>query len=268
MEAGAMRYGILNFSDGRTFELLAERWRRFEALGFDSAWIADDLVVAGSTDFEPWVLLAGLARETRRMRIGTLVTTVRLRHPTFLAAQVLTLDHASGGRAAVGIGAGEPYQNATIGKPPWSARETLERLDEQAGVLYADVWNCIGGQPYRHGPNPDRTTALRTLPEAVAETERLMARLDDACAEVGRDPATLARSILALNPAIDPLESVDAFDTFVGAYAQLGIEEITFYWPPVASISAELPSPEEEARFERVAAQRILTRPAAAPKEA
>ncbi len=309
-----MRYGVLNFSHG-PYERLAERWRTFEALGFDSAWIADDLNVPGYADFESWALLAALARETSRMRIGTLISTVRLRHPTFLAAQVMTVDHISGGRVAVGIGAGEPEQNATVGNPPWSARETLERLDEQAEILaallrgqpiahdgpfyptaveampqsftqrrpplviaahgplglraaarHADVWNCLGGQVYGGGPNPDRSSR-RTLAEAVAETERLIATLEEVCAEVGRDPATLARSVLAFRPEVDPFDSVDAFDAFVGAYAHLGLEEITLYWPPLAQAFDEPPSPTDEARFERIAAQRIAAPRAATGSE-
>jgi len=318
-----MRYSVLNFSVG-PYERLARRWRTFEELGFDGAWIADDLNVPGYADFESWALLAALARETTRMRIGTLISTVRLRHPTFLAAQVVSVDHISGGRAAVGIGAGEPEQNARVGNPLWSARETLERLDEQAGILaallrgqpiahdgpfyptvveampqpitrprpplliaahgpmglraaarHADVWNCLGGQPYGAGPNPDRS-ADRSLPEAAAEVERLMARLDEACAAVGRDPTTLGRSILAFIPerVTDPFESVDAFDALVGAFAHLNLEEITFYWPPLDMAFREPPSPADEARFERIAAHRILDRPAgpgatlATPKEA
>lgn len=303
-----MRYGVLNFSVG-PYERLADRWRTFEALGFDSAWIADDLVVPGYTEFESWALLAALAHETTRIQIGTLISTIRIRHPTFLAAQVITVDHISNGRAAVGIGAGEPEQNATLGSLPWKARETLERLDEQAGILatllrgrpiahdgpfyptvvpampqplshpgpplviaahgpmglraaarHADVWNCLGGQVYEGGPQPDRSTS-RTLPEAVAETERLMRKVDEACAEVGRDPTTLGRSILAFRPEADPFESLDAFDAFVGAYAHLALEEITFYWPPLGQAFEEPPSSADEARFERIAAQRTLARP-------
>jgi alkanesulfonate monooxygenase SsuD/methylene tetrahydromethanopterin reductase-like flavin-dependent oxidoreductase (luciferase family) len=310
-----MRFGVLNFSDGRPYRLLAERWQRFEALGFDSAWIADDMLVARYADFDPWVLLAGLARDTRRIRIGTLISTVRLRHPTFLAAEALTLDHVSNGRAALGIGAGEPEQNATIGNPPWSARETLERLAEQAEILHdllrgravarsagyyptvvppmatpitrpplvvaahgpiglraaarhADVWNCLGGQRYSGGPNPDRAEGRRSLAECVAETERLLALLDDACTEAGRDPATLARSMLAFYPALDPFASVDAFDEYAGAYAHLGLEEMVLYWPPLSSLSVELPSAADEARFERIAAERILARVKPADGEA
>jgi alkanesulfonate monooxygenase SsuD/methylene tetrahydromethanopterin reductase-like flavin-dependent oxidoreductase (luciferase family) len=210
-----------------------------------------------------------------------------------------------------GVAAGEPYQNAIVGNTLWSARETLERLDAQAGILatllqgqpiahdgpyyptvvpampepltrprpplviaahgpmglraaarYADAWNCLGGQVYDAGPNPDRSNR-RSLAEAVAETERLMSRLDEACVEVGRDSTTPARSILAFRPGTDPFESVDAFDASVDAYAHLGLEEITFYWPPLAQAFGEPPSAADEARFERIAAQRIATRPGA-----
>lgn len=165
-----MRFGVLNFSDGRAYQLLMERWRRFEALGFDSAWIADDLLIARYADFEPWALLAGLARETSRMRIGTLISTIRLRHPTFLAAQAITLDHASGGRAALGIGAGEPEQNAPAGNPPWSARETLERLDEQAGILH----DLLRVRPvvHREGHYP---TVVPEMPRPIARPPLVIA---------------------------------------------------------------------------------------------
>ena len=308
-----MRCGVLNFSIG-PYELLARRWRMFEELGFDTAWIADDLAVPGYADFESWALLAALARETTRMRIGTLISTVRLRHPTFLAAQVITVDHVSGGRAMVGIGAGEPEQNEVVGNSPWTARETLERLDEQASILavllrgepiahagplypttvvampqpvtrprpplviaahgpmglraaarHADVWNCLGGQVYEGGPNPDRSNR-RSLAGAVAETRRLMERLDEACGAVGRDARTLARSVLVFRPETDPFASLGAFDDVVGAYSDLGLEEITLYWPPLGQAFGEPPSPADEARFEGIAAQRIASRPPTIPQ--
>lgn len=302
-----MRFGVLNFSIG-PYERLAERWRRFEALGFDHARIADDLLVPGYADFESWTLLAGLARETRWIQIGTLITTVRLRHPAFLAAQVLSLDHITGGgRVAVGIGAGEPEQNETLGVAPWQPNEVLRRLDEQAAILsrllcgdpvehagpsyptrvkeapqpatrprpplivaahgrigmraaarYADAWNCLGGQPYGFGPKPADQDGGRSLAGAVAETLRLSERLDGICAEVGRDPATLQRTILAYRPQPDPFSSTDAFDAYVGAYEEIGISSITFYWPPIDDqLQHREPSPDAEARFERVVGERV-----------
>ena len=128
------------------------------------------------------------------------------------------------------------------------------------------MWNCLGGQVYEGGPNPDRSSR-RSLAEAVVETRRLIGRLDEACEEAGRDPCTLARSVLAFRPETDPFASLGAFDDFIGAYAGLDLEEITLYWPPLAQAFGEPPSAADDARFERIAAQRIATRPDALSKE-
>lgn len=299
-----MRFGVLSFSNG-PYERLAGRWQRFEQLGFDDAWIADD-PFSSYTPFESWALLGALARDTRRIRVGTLVTTIRFRHPALLAAQVLTLDHLSGGRAAVAIGAGEPYQNEVVGTAPWSARESVERLEEQAAILgvllrgepidhggpsyatrvekvpqpiarprpplivaahgavgiraaarHADGWNCLGGQPYAAGPKPAAQRGGLSLAEAVAETRRLIERVDDACEEIARDPGSLGRTILAYRPQPDPFSSLDAFDEYVGAYEQIGITGIAFFWPPINEPLHERTAPDAEARFERIAMQRV-----------
>ena len=309
-----MRFGVLNFSIG-PYERLSQRWKRFEALGFDDAWIADDVLIRGYADFESWTLLGALARDTQRMRIGTLVTTIRFRHPAFLAAQVLGLDQISGGRAAVAIGAGEPWQSETLGEARWSAKETGLRLEEQAATLgpllrgettertgsfyststgtffetypaqvpqpttkprpplfiaahgpkgirtaarHADAWNSFGGQSYAGGPKPEERDGGRTLQEALAKMRELTERVDEACDEVGRDPATLQRTILAFHPEPDPFSSLDAFDEYVGAYEEIGISAITFYWPPIdAQLEDKMPSSDEEALFESICAERI-----------
>ena len=123
-----------------------------------------------------------------------------------------------------------PEMPAPIARPPLVIA-AHGPIGLRAAARYADTWNCLGGQRYKAGPNPDTSDGWRTLPQCVAETERLMARLDEACAEVGRDSATLGRSVLALNPSIDPFASLDAFDEYTGAYAHLGLEEMTLYWP-------------------------------------
>lgn len=219
----------------------------------------------------------------------------------------MSLDRITGGgRVAVGIGAGEPEQNETLGVAPWPPKEVLRRLDEQASILsrllrgdgvehagpayptrvkevpqpatrprpplivaahgrigmraaarYADAWNCLGGQPYGFGPMPCDED-VRPLAGAVAETRRLSEQLDEICAGVGRDPATLERTILAYLPQPDPFSSTDAFDSYVGAYDEIGISSITFYWPPNDDqLHHREPSPEVEALFERVVGERI-----------
>jgi alkanesulfonate monooxygenase SsuD/methylene tetrahydromethanopterin reductase-like flavin-dependent oxidoreductase (luciferase family) len=124
----------------------------------------------------------------------------------------------------------------------------------RTAARHADGWNSLGGQPY---PLPD-PSALVTLAEAVAETKRLCERLDTFCREVGRDPETMRRSVQALNPIPDPLTSLAAFDEYAGAYAEIGIDELIFYWPPLAYIDERGPVPGEvQARFERIAAERV-----------
>ena len=102
---GHLTFGILSFPTA-PYDDLAQCWRDVEALGFDGAWLADDLNLPGYSDFEIWTLLGALARDTGRLRLGTLVTSVTFRHPAFLAAQVITVDHLSRGRAEVALGAG------------------------------------------------------------------------------------------------------------------------------------------------------------------
>jgi alkanesulfonate monooxygenase SsuD/methylene tetrahydromethanopterin reductase-like flavin-dependent oxidoreductase (luciferase family) len=300
-----MHFGIFTFSRA-PYDELAGHVRRAEDLGFVAAWVNDDLMVPDYSDFEPWTLLAALARETAHIRLGTMVTAITFRHPSFLAAQALTVDQISGGRVSVGLGAGgPPHPYGAFGQTDWPPRERVERLEEQAALLdlllrgeritregphypvrdaqlpapvqqprpplviaahgdralrvaarYGDGWNTLGGQPFPAAIDPAQRVPLA---EAVAETLRLSERLDAICAEVGRDPATLRRSQLALCPNPDPFSSLDAFDEFVAAYEAIGIAELIFYWPPIEyAFAARRPLPAEvQARFERIAAQRV-----------
>ncbi len=300
-----LHFGILSLAQA-PYKDLAQVWRFVEDLGLDSAWINDDLNTPGwGADFEAWSLLGALARETARIRIGTLVTVVTFRHPALLAGQVVTLDHVSGGRVELGIGAGGPEnQYPMLGLEEWSPKERLDRLSEQVVLLdrllrggsvdyegryyscaveempvplqkprppiiiaahgyrglrlvsrYADGWNSLGGQPYRLARDPSKRV---TLAEAVAETRRMSERLDEYCREIGRDPATIRRSIAAYWPVPEPLSSMDAFDEYVGSYQDIGIDEIIFYWPPLGNIAREQPiSPQQRELFERIATERM-----------
>jgi hypothetical protein len=81
--------------------------------------------------------------------------------------------------------------------------------------------------------------------------------LGRACAEVGRDPASIDRSILAFAVRPDPFESIDWFDEYVGAYRELGIDEVTFFWPPFFHDDSDPVPAAASAKFERIAAERI-----------
>jgi len=299
-----MRFGILSFPNA-PFADLRRRWSEAEALGFDSAWLADDLNIPGYADFEPWTVLSALACETKRLRIGTLVTTITFRHPAFLAAQAITVDHISEGRVEVGLGAGESGNNyRSIGLDDWTAAERRDRLEEQVVTLdqllrgepttfegryyrtatdampaavqrprppltlaahgsrgmrltarYADRWNSLGGQPYPEA----RYGKTVPLAEAVATTKQRNEQLDAYCQDFGRDPMTILRSIAVYRPVPpDPLSSLDAFDDYVGRYADIGINEIIFYWPPLPNFLNKQPiTAEQQALFERIAIEKF-----------
>ena len=301
-----LRFGILSFTTAPYDELIRS-WQTVEALGFDSAWVDDDLNLPGIADFEAWTVLGALARETTRLRIGTLVTSITYRHPTLLATQAITIDHLSHGRLELGIGAGGMAGDyAVVGLDTWPLKERSNRLAEQVAILdqllrgesvaydgryyrvrgaqlhapvqqprppliiaahgnrglqlaarYADTWNSFGGQPFAPTVG-DQIGAQLTLAEAVAATRRLSERLDMYCREIGRDPATLKRAVLAWRPVPDPLTSLDAFDEYVGQYQALGIAEIIFYWPPLDNVLQQRPvTAEQQARFEQIAAARL-----------
>jgi alkanesulfonate monooxygenase SsuD/methylene tetrahydromethanopterin reductase-like flavin-dependent oxidoreductase (luciferase family) len=295
------RFGILTFQGG-PFAAIATEWQRAEALGFDEAFVVDTLAMPAFVDYEPWVLLGALARETARIRIGTLVTVLPLRHPAVLAAEAISVDHISGGRLELGIGAGDYAGDlAAVGTDPWPAADRLTRFAEQLAFLdmalrggrnahagrfyrsdglelampvqrprppitvaaqgkasialaarFADRWNSLGGQP------AGRTDRL-TQQQAVARTAEQVAVLDAACRAIARDPATVRRSVLAFRTQVDPLSSIDAFDAFVGSYADAGIQDFIFYWPPLASLRRHEPVPRDvRSAFERIASERIL----------
>jgi len=116
---------------------------RIEELGFNSVWVADHFCNYGQPTqlwFEGWTTLTGLACVTRTIRIGTLVTSISLRHPAVLARQALTVDHISHGRLNVGIGAGAPSSEGEIvyemiGIDDWNPAERVSHFKEQIEII-------------------------------------------------------------------------------------------------------------------------------------
>ncbi|WP_199255176.1 LLM class F420-dependent oxidoreductase [Mycolicibacterium mengxianglii] len=123
-----------------------------ESLGY-SAFFRSDHYVAMSGDGLPgptdsWVTLAGLARETERIRLGTMVTSATFRHPGPLAISVAQVDEMSGGRVDLGIGTGwfeAEHQAYAIPFPPLGER--FERLAEQLDIL-TGLWSTPTGDTF------------------------------------------------------------------------------------------------------------------------
>jgi F420-dependent oxidoreductase-like protein len=220
---------------GASYEQLLRLARAAEAAGYDGFFRSDHYRHLGSGDGLPgptdaWVTLAGLARETSRVRLGTLVTAATFRLPGPLAIMVAQVDAMSGGRVELGVGAGwyEPEHTA-YGIPFPPVGERFDRLAEQLALI-TGLWETPLGERFsmagRYYPVTDspalpkpvqrprppvilggggarRTPALAAryadefnMPFAsVEEMQAQFARVRAACAKAGRDPATLRWSV-------------------------------------------------------------------------
>ena len=119
---------------------LLRRVKFAEELGFDGAWVFDHFKPLYADPFGPclegWTVLAGLAAQTSRIRLGTLVTGMTYRHPSVLATEAVTVDQISSGRLELGLGAAwnEP-EHREFGIPFPGMRERAERLEEGIEVM-------------------------------------------------------------------------------------------------------------------------------------
>ncbi|MBX6767480.1 MAG: LLM class flavin-dependent oxidoreductase [Actinomadura rubrobrunea] len=255
-----------------------EAWRRAEELGFTTAWVYDHVAWRGTTPwYDAYTTLAAAAAVTSRMRIGTLVTSPNFRHPVPAAHAIKTIDHISGGRLTVGIGAGGGSRTSDagiLGGPDWSPRERAARFEEWVRLLdlllrgpettftgtYYSAREVLTGPgcvqrprvPFAIAGDGPRGMRLAARYGAMwvtvaggddprgAVRDRL-ARLDEACASEGRDPADVRRLLLTGFSEEPWLESVEAFADLAGAYAEMGVTDIAVHWPrPGAEWDADM----------------------------
>src|SRR5687767_15220558 len=218
---------------GATYDDQLAVARRTEETGFDAFFRSDHYLTMGGDGLpgptDAWVTLAGLARETRRIRLGTLVTAATFRLPGPLAISVAQVDRMSGGRVELGIGAGwYEAEHTAYGVPFPPVGERFDRYEEQLAIL-TGLWGTpvgetfdFDGQHYRLSGSPalpkpvqdggvpiivggagkNRTPRLAARYAAefnvpfrsVEDNARLFAGVREACAEAGRDPASLVHS--------------------------------------------------------------------------
>ena len=251
-----------------TWPEMRDRWQWFESLGFDSLWLPDHFVPTARPEgpfFEAWTLLAALATQTERARIGIMVSSNTFRHPSLLAKQAVTLDHVSNGRLELGVGAGwfrDEHEMFGLDFPETGElvdrfAETLDLLDRYLSndiTSFAGEYYSLKDAPNRpapiqrprpplvlgaHGPRMIRLAARyadtwnsRGTPDEMRQRN---AAMDDACRRYGRDPAAVKRSLLyvvAQMPDEQPWDSVDAFEDFVGRFGEAGVQEFIFQPPP------------------------------------
>jgi F420-dependent oxidoreductase-like protein len=204
-----------------------------EAHGFDAFFRSDHFLAMGGDGLpgptDSWVTLGAIARETARIRLGTLVTSATFRAPGLLAVAVAQVDDMSGGRVELGLGAGwYDAEHSAYGVPFPSTLERMERLEEQYAILTglwctpADETFSYDGHHYHlkdspalpkpaqrphpplivggHGPKRTPRLAATYASEfnlafsSPADTEAQYGRVRAACEVRGRDAQTLRLS--------------------------------------------------------------------------
>ena len=262
----------------RPYETIRAIAQQAERDGFDSIWLADHLLYRNPGEptwgiWECWTMLAALAEATQRVEIGTLVLCNSFRNPAILAKMATTADEVSQGRLILGVGAGwnEPeYQAFGL---PFDHR--VDRFEEALQILkpllheghvdfagqYYQARNCdiVPRGPRKAGPSllvgseGPRMLKLTAQyadlwnigymgnPETLAEP---LAKIEAACREIGRDPATVGiTALIGLwfpdlqakkpsfldNPLTGPVQEIAAA---MRGYAELGVQHIMFQcWP-------------------------------------
>ena len=116
-----MKLGVITLQNAPWPELV-ERWRALDELGVETIWVADhlgsDKLDPNEPWFEAWSCLTALAYETRRARIGSLVSPMTFRNPAVLARTALTVAELSGGRLELGIGSGASEFDHRVSQVP------------------------------------------------------------------------------------------------------------------------------------------------------
>jgi F420-dependent oxidoreductase-like protein len=219
---------------GADFATQARVAQATEELGFDAFFRSDHFLAMGQDGLpgptDSWVTLGALALLTSRIRLGTMVTAATFRLPGPLAIAVAQVDQMSGGRVDLGLGTGWfETEHTAYGIPFPSLKERFDRLEEQLAVI-TGLWQTPAGQTFSYsgqhyqltdspalpkpaqrprppvilgGAGPRRTPRLAAQYadefnlafRPMDETEARFGRVRDACAEAGRDPATMRFSV-------------------------------------------------------------------------
>jgi len=282
-----LRFGLFLSQAGKSVAQVVDQFQMAEDLGFDHAWLVDHLVDTDGPPSVPiheaWTLLAGLAVRTTRIRLGVLVTSNTFRHPAILLKSAVTVDHLSGGRLVLGMGAGwhaDEHRRYGIELPAPAERvDRFAEAVELVSLLMAQERTTFAGRHYRLDDAPLEPRPVQTprIPILIAAHRprmlRLAARfadqwdtfaempgtatdgvatplaeriafLDEACRSIGRDPAEIRRSTWATAAA---LRSVDAYVAFVGHHRALGFTDF----------STVMPAPDDLPTLRRVAQEVI-----------
>jgi len=231
-----LRFGAMVLPNASRKEIV-KRFKYTEELGFDITGTGDHFVDWSRPNdpwFELWTLLAAIAVETTRIRLGTYVTQIPFRNPALLARQALTVDHISNGRLELGLGTGILTDPACeiMGLPNWSSKERVARFKEYVEIVdqllsnevttykghYYEIRKAVMNPRPVQKPRPPITIAAlgsimlkyaagyadtwntystsNTFEEQLDETRKRTQLVDKYCSDIGRAPSSLRRSYL------------------------------------------------------------------------
>ena len=207
-----------------TMRDLREAWRAADAMGVDSIWTWDHFYPLygdpAGAHFEGWVTLSAMAADTSSASVGMLVTGNTYRNPELLADMARTIDHVAGGRFVLGIGSGwferdydeYGYEFGTAGSRLRELEASLQRIVDRIAELEPAP---LGGLPILIGGGGEKVTlrlvarfadAWNTFgpPENFAHKSAV---LDQWCADLGRDPSEIERTVGISGGEVDDVEA-------------------------------------------------------------
>jgi probable F420-dependent oxidoreductase len=275
---------------------LLDMTRAIEDLGFDSVWVGEHLLYRWEDrpargPWEAWTLLAAIAASTSRIELGPLVACTNFHNPALLAKQAATIDELSGGRFVLGLGAGWNETEFRAYGYPFDHR--IDRFEEaftiirtllrEGAIDFDGRWyqarDCEllprgprpSGPPLMIGsrgprmlratmPHADSWNAwyddFENRPEGIPALRTIV---DDACHEVGRDPADVERTVAlqvrlpdgvgrlqgnATLPPIEPLHSEPAeLADSLRAFAREGVAHVQLVLDPITTTSIRALAP-------------------------
>ncbi len=291
----AVRFGA-TIVQARPFPLLRDDFVFVESIGLDNAWVIDHFGIDSAPEvalLEAWTTLAALARETERIRIGTMVTNVAMRNPGVLAKSILTVDQISDGRVEAAVGGGfYPVEHSALGIDFLDGIGRSQRLGEAVTILdsalrgetvtHDGVHFRLNDATFQPGPTqlprPPLWVAAqgaRSLRVAVRYADAVvsfgkedkgieeslpafrarMRKVDELCVEEGRDPASLRRCYFT-GWANEPIfASVEATAELIGRYVEAGATDFTFFLDPLLDDFVATHRTATREQLERVAAE-------------
>jgi F420-dependent oxidoreductase-like protein len=258
MTTHPIRFGIQTPQQHAAWTDILTLWQEIDELDYDTAWGFDHFLPIFSdptgTCLEGWTALAALAMATRRVRLGLMVTGNTYRHPAVLAKMATTVDIISGGRLILGLGAGWfELEHQEYGIPFHTVGERLGRLDEALQLiklLWTQESANFDGKHFKlenasFNPKPIQKPHPPILIGASGEKVALgivarhaqmwnwpgtpevlrakITRLDEHCQRIGRDPATIEKSVL-----VGGTFSLEDARRQIDAYLDAGVSHIIF----------------------------------------